>query len=1214
MSRANSFFTQLKHPYYIYAPPYRTSSGGIRALYSLCHALNELGYEAYIANDITENHPTLRCPTLTPEQKQKHIASNRAPIAVYPEVVHGNPFETEVVARWILNKPGHLGGDKQYAPSELLFWWDHWMAPKNESIVQLQLPIIDSNIFYPPLKTHQRSGFCYYANKYLSKYPAISSKLTKNGISLCQNNKLSPAQIAETLRNTEVLYTYEPTSLTLEAMACGCKVAYIDTPYLDEFEWSHTQLFRIPENLIGISSPAEVSTIEIQSQLQAIEKNAWQQIRYFIKTTQDKARKTQKKQLPPPSKNRSSANGNDQLFKLWHSRKTLQEIDGQLLGEHMQSWNATPVINVIIEVLAGEEDLLADSIDSLAAQWLQEWHLTIISERNTPESLLNISQITWITCEKGRHTESINHSLSSLPGEWLLFLEPGCILEPHALIYFLDTINLNPNCKLIYCDEDTLNQEDDHIAPRFKPEFNLELLRSTYYLGACIAVERNEFFACGGKSNFGTPGLYELALKISEKKVDVFRIAHIPEILFHLPKIGLRPIDVNEEHRLLGDHFDRLGINANIEAGLIVGTQIVRYTPVKMPLVSVIIPSKDQPGYLSHCIESLLDTTDYPNLELVIVLHQTTDPDIPSILDELAKLEILEGRLQVLRNDAPFNYAALCNQGAAVARGEHLLFLDNDTEFIQAAWLTRLLGHLEQKDVAAVAPRLSNPDGAFPTLNQTPRILGMRPFAGQMTKPGSNLLEPGYFGNQLVAQDVSALSGSCFLIRAEYFRALNGFDENNTPIHEPILDICLRLRQKNLRLVWTPWVDVVHRDKATRQRLGTQFNEQHAIEATLESEQDFIMRKYLPQLANDPYYHRHLSLQEPYAIEPHAVIDWDTRFHDRLRVLGTPLTGGAGEYRMLAPFRAVQKAGLAQCCQVHPIGRLQQRVLNPIELARAAPDTLIIQQAIDNLQILRMRQYRKYNPDIFVAYSVDDIIGNLPKKHYLYNFQIREGKSRLREALSLSDRLIASTEPIAEFCKDMIEDIVIVPNCIEGERWLPLVPARNHGKRPRVGWAGAQQHLGDLEMIKEVVEATHKEVDWIFMGMCPDSLKPFVHEEHPFVPLNQYPEKLATLALDLAIAPLEQVIFNEGKSNLRLLEYGMMGWPVVCSNVYPYRTNNAPVTRVENITEQWVDAIRERVFDREAAAKEGEALRQWVLKHYLLENNLEPWLSAFSRN
>ena len=879
----------------------------------------------------------------------------------------------------------------------------------------------------------------------------------------------------------------------------------------------------------------------------------------------------------------------------------------------MQKWATRPCFNIIIEVLPGEEELLADSIDGLAAQWYSEWHLTIVAETAAPDDLQDIPQISWIHCKERAHAESINQALPSLPGEWIILLEPGCVLEPQSLLYFGDTLYLNSNSKLLFCDEDSLSQQGDHVSPRFKSEFNLELLRSTYYLGSCIAIERNTFISLGGKAYFGTPGFYDLALKISETH-PLDSLIHIPEILFHLPKIGLRPIDSDAEQVLLAEHFVRLGLAVQIEPGLTTGTQIVRYTPPATPLVSIIIPSKDQPGYLSHCIESLLDTTDYPNLELVIVLHQTTDPDIPSILDELAKLEILEGRLQVLRNDAPFNYAALCNQGAAVARGEHLLFLDNDTEFIQAAWLTRLLGHLEQKDVAAVAPRLSNPDGAFPTLNQTPRILGMRPFAGQMTKPGSNLLEPGYFGNQLVAQDVSALSGSCFLIRAEYFRALNGFDENNTPIHEPILDICLRLRQKNLRLVWTPWVDVVHRDKATRQRLGTQFNEQHAIEATLESEQDFIMRKYLPQLANDPYYHRHLSLQEPYAIEPHAVIDWDTRFHDRLRVLGTPLTGGAGEYRMLAPFRAVQKAGLAQCCQVHPIGRLQQRVLNPIELARAAPDTLIIQQAIDNLQILRMRQYRKYNPDIFVAYSVDDIIGNLPKKHYLYNFQIREGKSRLREALSLSDRLIASTEPIAEFCKDMIEDIVIVPNCIEGERWLPLVPARNHGKRPRVGWAGAQQHLGDLEMIKEVVEATHKEVDWIFMGMCPDSLKPFVHEEHPFVPLNQYPEKLATLALDLAIAPLEQVIFNEGKSNLRLLEYGMMGWPVVCSNVYPYRTNNAPVTRVENITEQWVDAIRERVFDREAAAKEGEALRQWVLKHYLLENNLEPWLSAFSRN
>jgi glycosyltransferase involved in cell wall biosynthesis len=288
------------------------------------------------------------------------------------------------------------------------------------------------------------------------------------------------------------------------------------------------------------------------------------------------------------------------------------------------------------------------------------------------------------------------------------------------------------------------------------------------------------------------------------------------------------------------------------------------------------------------------------------------------------------------------------------------------------------------------------------------------------------------------------------------------------------------------------------------------------------------------------------------------------------------------------------------------------RVINPIELARAAPDVLMLQQAIDDTQINQLKRYRKYNQNVFITYAVDDVMGNLPRKHYLYNFQAREGKSRMREGLSHCDRLIVSTEPLADYCRNMIDDIVVVPNRLEKERWLGFTPLRRAGNKPRVGWAGAQQHLGDLELIRDVVEALKDEVEWVFMGMCPEFLKPHIKEEHAFVAYNNYPAKLASLNLDLAIAPLEQHHFNEGKSNLRLLEYGIMGWPVVCTDIYPYQTNQAPVKRVNNLASEWIAAIRERIYDLDAAAREGDRLRDWVLTHYLLEDHLPQWLAAVS--
>lgn len=164
--------------------------------------------------------------------------------------------------------------------------------------------------------------------------------------------------------------------------------------------------------------------------------------------------------------------------------------------------------------------------------------------------------------------------------------------------------------------------------------------------------------------------------------------------------------------------------------------------------------------------------------------------------------------------------------------------------------------------------------------------------------------------------------------------------------------------------------------------------------------------------------------------------------------------------------------------------------------------------------------------------------------------------------------------------------------------------------KPRVGWAGVPQHRGDLELLEQVVRETANEVDWVFMGMCPDFLKPYVKEVHEVVSFDKYQRKLATLNLDIAVAPLEHNRFNEAKSNLRILEYGMLGWPVIASAIEPYR--KAPVCLVSNQPRAWVSAIRERAADLESAWLEGDKLRDWVQHNWLLQQHLGEWGTALS--
>jgi len=152
-------------------------------------------------------------------------------------------------------------------------------------------------------------------------------------------------------------------------------------------------------------------------------------------------------------------------------------------------------------------------------------------------------------------------------------------------------------------------------------------------------------------------------------------------------------------------------------------------------------------------------------------------------------------------------------------------------------------------------------------------------------------------------------------------------------------------------------------------------------------------------------------------------------------------------------------------------------------------------------------------------------------------------------------------------------------------------------RRTRVGWAGIQQPYADVAILEPVIEALAEEVDWIFFGMMPVGCERYVREFYPEVPLRDYPAKLARLDLDIALAPLEINPIYEAKSNVRLLEYGRLGWPVIATDILPYRENSPPIIRVSNTPLAWTAAILDFIEAPEAARRLGSRLQQWVKKH-----------------
>lgn len=281
-----NFFQSRHAPYYIASPHFTQKTAGPRVLHYLCHILNELGYESYIT--ATGHSPWLRTPLLTPDVKERHAQTRRTPVMVYPETITGNPLNGAVVARWLLNQAGHLGGEKVIRENEIIFHWDEWVLQEEKSSGRLFIPSADNRIFNEDgVSQENRKGFCYYAHKYLLSGGKISDTVKKNGLSLCQDIPRSPEEIAEILRSTEVLYCYEPSSMASEAYACGCQPIFVETDYLKRFR-PNPGMRQILESDIGVL-PVPPIDRDHREQIARIHAQALESVKNFIDVTQNAA-------------------------------------------------------------------------------------------------------------------------------------------------------------------------------------------------------------------------------------------------------------------------------------------------------------------------------------------------------------------------------------------------------------------------------------------------------------------------------------------------------------------------------------------------------------------------------------------------------------------------------------------------------------------------------------------------------------------------------------------------------------------------------------------------------------------------------------------------------------------------------------------------------------------------------------------------------------
>jgi len=1226
-----SFFKRTRNPYYIYAPDYRQSSAGIRSLHYLCHALNELGYEAYVAKAETLN-PSLRTPKLSQEVIEHHYLGGVTPIAIYPEVVSGNPLDLPVVIRWLLNKPGHLAGDTEYAPGNLVYYYNASFLPEHMRGEQLSLPSIDLDTFHNRDNPHhaKRSGACYFANKYLAFGGQVSPDLTNGATSLCLDIPRSAQEIADILRRAEVLYCYEQSSIVLEALACGCPVLIVPSDYWHDHG-----------NSDGVGIGIRLSTqpnalAEAQAELDGYGeilrqglRHSWWQVERMATQTQQTTAERASNLAAQSGASSTSGKGASWNIATEHRHRFLDDFrrsislpasgpsrptpqvadeqqaptstaqavsfsltaaDLQLFDRRARQWEKAPLFHLVIVDDTGDSGAASSTLTNLLEQAYLNTIVTIASRQVAPGEIGSGRLEWWTTAEDPWLL--VNEALANSPADWCGVIRVGDRIAPHALLTIAEHIHSHPQCRVIYTDEATTDGSQNFSQPRLKPDFDPYLMRASGYMGGLLLARKELWHQAGGWRALPR-GVDELdaALRLSSscKSEEVSRVAGIlyfrsgsdPSLAAASDQTLIARLAVVQEH------LSRTNVTADVEPGLVPGLVHVRYPLTEIPRVSLVIPTKDNFEHLERCITSIVENTDYPDYEILIVDNGSTESNTRAYLDGLAQID--PDRIRILPTSIPFCLIALLNHAATMALGEYLLFLHDDIQIPHRDWLRNMVTLGSQPGIAVVGARLVRGDGS--TIEEA----GLVPMqAGIVPNPfhGWPLEHPAPFGRLHAIQQVSAVSFACMLIKREVYLGVAGMDAGSLLPRPADIDLCLAVRKAGYRILWTPYATLIHESDGTMQ--GDK------------EDNNALLAKWGKAFVQDPSFNPYLAVGgEDFKVETEPaflpdIITW--RPVPNIYGMSSDFDG-AGHYRVIQPLQESTSSGLIR-------GRLGRGYPIPAIMEKLDIDVIFSQRQLGDQQLKNLARFRKILGARIVM-DFDDLLTKVPDKNIHKKDLLKDMKARLRQVGEISHRFTVSTEPLAEEFRQFHDDIRVIPNALMRSQWAHLKSERRTGKKLRVGWAGGVSHLGDLELIRDVVRETAKEVDWVFMGMCLTELKPYITEFDEGVKFNTYPEKLASLNLDLAIAPLEINHFNECKSHLRVLEYGILGIPVIATDIYPYRSG-FPVTLVKNKHRDWMKVVRDHINNPDDLARRGDALRQYIFDRWMLDQHLASWQAAWA--
>jgi len=476
-----------------------------------------------------------------------------------------------------------------------------------------------------------------------------------------------------------------------------------------------------------------------------------------------------------------------------------------------------PLVSIVMPVFETPADVLEATIRSVLGQTSSWWELVVVDDASSARHVAEILGRHAAVDPRIRvHRRAANGGIAAATtdgvaraaGEFVAFLDHDDLLAPEAVERVAAALAAT-GADALYTDQDTIDEAGTTTWTFHKPDWSPEYLRHVMYVGHLLVVRRSLAERLGFRSEFDGVQDFEFMLRVGETTK---AIAHLPEVLYHWRAVAGSVAAATDakgnldalQARAVQEHLDRLGLPATATPHPRFPHRCV-VTPRlgHRPRVSIVIPSKDKPDLIGPCLDSITKHVSSPGVEVIVVDNGTTDERALAILRTHG--------CRVVPFDAPFNFSAASNAGAAQATGDILVFLNNDTTVISPDWLDQFAFHLLEPDVGAVGPLLLYPDGG---VQHAGVVLGARGTADHVMRhfPAD---ADGYAGSLSSPREVSAVTGACLAIRRDAFDRVGGWNELYATHYQDV-DLCLKLRRAGLRCLVTPRVRLIHHEGPTR--------------------------------------------------------------------------------------------------------------------------------------------------------------------------------------------------------------------------------------------------------------------------------------------------------------------------------------------------------------------------------------------------------------